>query len=35
MEIWDLYDENKNITGQYCIRGNEIPDDLYYFYKAQ
>ena len=30
MEIWDLYDENKNVTGRYCIRGNEIPDNLYH-----
>ncbi len=30
MEIWDLYDENKNLTGKYCIRGNEIPDNLYH-----
>ncbi len=30
MEIWDLYDENKNVTGKYCIRGNEIPDDFYH-----
>lgn len=30
MEIWDLYDENKNLTGKYCIRGNEIPDNFYH-----
>ena len=30
MEVWDLYDENKNITGKYCIRGNEISDNLYH-----
>ena len=27
MEIWDLYDENKNLTG---IRGEEIPDNFYH-----
>ena len=30
MEIWDLYDENKNVTGKYCVRGDEIPDDYYH-----
>ena len=30
MEVWDLYDENKNVTGKYCIRGTEIPDNLYH-----
>lgn len=30
MEVWDLYDENKNITGKYCVRGDEIPDDCYH-----
>lgn len=30
MEVWDLYDENKKITGKYCIRGNEIPDNYYH-----
>lgn len=30
MEVWDLYDENKNVTGKYCIRGNEIPDNYYH-----
>ena len=30
MEVWDLYDENKNVTGKYCIRGEEIPDDCYH-----
>lgn len=30
MEIWDLYDKNKNITGKYCIRGDEIPDNYYH-----
>ena len=30
MEVWDLYDENKNVTGKYCVRGNEIPDNYYH-----
>lgn len=30
MEIWDLYDENKNVTGKYCVRGDEIPDNYYH-----
>lgn len=30
MEIWDLYDENKNVTGKYCLRGDEIPENFYH-----
>ena len=30
MEVWDLYDENKKLTGKYCVRGNEIPDNFYH-----
>ena len=30
MEIWDLYDENRNKTGKDCIRGEEIPEDCYH-----
>lgn len=30
MEVWDLYDENRNITGKYWIRGNKVPDDYYH-----
>ena len=30
MELWDLYDENKKITGKTCIRGNPIPDGYYH-----
>ena len=30
MEIWDLYDENKNVTGKYCVRGEQIPDNYYH-----
>lgn len=30
MEEWDLYDENRNVTGKFHIRGNEIPDDFYH-----
>ena len=29
MEIWDLYDENRNIIGEH-IRGNELPDNGYH-----
>lgn len=28
MEVWDLYDENKKLTGKSVIRGDEIPDGL-------
>lgn len=30
MEVWDLYDENRNITGKYWIRGNKVPDGYYH-----
>ena len=30
MEIWDLYDENKNLTGKTMIRGEVIPDNFYH-----
>ena len=30
MEIWDLYDKNKNLTGQTHIRGNVIPEGCYH-----
>ena len=30
MEVWDLYDANKNVTGKYCIRGEKIPDNYYH-----
>ena len=30
MEIWDLYDENRKLTGQTHIRGNEIPAECYH-----
>ncbi len=30
MEIWDLYDENKNLMGKTHIRGEELPDDGYH-----
>lgn len=29
MEIWDLYDENRNIIGEH-IRGEKLPDDGYH-----
>ncbi len=30
MEVWDLYNENKQLTGKTCIRGEQIPDDYYH-----
>jgi len=30
MELWDLYDENRNPIGREHVRGNEIPDDCYH-----
>ena len=30
MEIWDLYDENRNLTKESCIRGDKIPDNYYH-----
>lgn len=30
MEIWDLYDENRNLTGKTHIRGQQLPDDNYH-----
>lgn len=30
MEIWDLYDENRRLTGKTHIRGQEIPKDCYH-----
>ncbi len=30
MEVWDLYDENRNLSGKTMIRGDEIPDNLYH-----
>lgn len=30
MELWDLYNENREITGEEHIRGNEIPDSCYH-----
>ena len=30
MEVWDLYDANKNLTGKYCIRGEEISANYYH-----
>ena len=29
-EVWDLYDENRNLTGKDHIRGEELPDGLYH-----
>ena len=30
MEIWDLYDENKNLTGKTMVRGEKVPDNYYH-----
>lgn len=30
MEIWDLYDENKNKTGRDWVRGEQVPDNYYH-----
>ena len=30
MEIWDLYDENQNLTGKTHERGNVIPEGFYH-----
>ena len=30
MELWDLYDEKRNVTGIIHERGKEIPDDYYH-----
>lgn len=30
MELWDLYDENRNPIGREHTRGNEIPDGCYH-----
>ncbi len=29
-ELWDLYDENKNVTGKILERGNIIPEGYYH-----
>lgn len=30
MELWDLYTEDRNITGKTHTRGEELPDNLYH-----
>ncbi|MBR5109080.1 MAG: DUF1653 domain-containing protein [Clostridia bacterium] len=30
MEIWDLYDENRNLTGETAVRGNRVPKGRYH-----
>ena len=30
MEIWDLYDENRNLTGKTMIRGEQMPEGRYH-----
>ncbi len=30
MELWDLYTEERELTGKEHIRGEEIPDDMYH-----
>ena len=29
MELWDLYDENRNVTGRTMVRGTPIPEGYY------
>ena len=30
MEIWDLYDKHRNLTGETMVRGNPVPADRYH-----
>ena len=30
MEIWDLYDQDRNLTGETGVRGEPLPDDRYH-----
>lgn len=30
MELWDLYTENREVTGEEHIRGEELPEDRYH-----
>lgn len=30
MELWDLYDKNRNLLGKDHIRGERLPDDTYH-----
>lgn len=30
MELWDLYNENRELVGEEHIRGNDLPDDCYH-----
>lgn len=30
MELWDLYTENRELTGKAHIRGEQLPDNLYH-----
>ena len=30
MELWDLYDENRALTGKTLVRGQKIPEDSYH-----
>lgn len=30
MEVWDLYTENRELSGQTHIRGDELPENLYH-----
>ena len=30
MEIWDLYNEDRTLSGQYMVRGDEVPDNKYH-----
>lgn len=30
MEIWDLYDKHRNLTGETMVRGEPVPQDRYH-----
>ena len=30
MEIWDLYNEDRSLSGQYMVRGDQIPENKYH-----
>ena len=30
MEIWDLYDQHRNLTGKTMVRGEPVPEGFYH-----
>ena len=30
MELWDLYDSHRNLTGQTMVRGTPVPEGMYH-----